>query len=228
MGLTYGFYNAELKNGEMDRTYDAEDFGRLFDGLITDGVFKGFGDSFKVRKQSEKVVTVGTGKAWFNGTWTLLDEPINTTLQGSSMWAVVLEVNKQSRTNKIRFVSFGNSLELVRDDSLRIYQYCLAYVRCSDSGGILSVESHIGQGSENITPWAKGLLGGTGGGGNATLNASVYTTGVKFTGSSGFDLTFKDTNGLSYVNKFKITEQNGKISKITNSTTGRSINVSYE
>ena len=33
MALTYGFYNAELVNGSYDRTYDAEDFGAMFDGL---------------------------------------------------------------------------------------------------------------------------------------------------------------------------------------------------
>ena len=35
MALTYGFYNAELVNGSYDRTYDAEDFGAMFDGLIS-------------------------------------------------------------------------------------------------------------------------------------------------------------------------------------------------
>lgn len=39
MALTYGFYNAELKDGKYDRSYDAEDFGAMFNGIITDGVF---------------------------------------------------------------------------------------------------------------------------------------------------------------------------------------------
>lgn len=233
MALTYGFYNAELKNGEFDRTYDAEDFGRLFDGIISDGVFKGFGDSFKVTKKSNTEITVGTGKAWFNGTWSLLSEPMSlgtkfSNLSNSSTIAVVLEVNKQKRYNRIFSRVFGNSLKLTQDDTTGVYEYCLAYVRVSSSGNILSIESHIGQGTENVTPWAKGLLGGGSSSASATIDASVYTTGVKFTGTSGFDLTFKDTNGLSYVNKFKITEQNGKISKITNNTTGRSITINYE
>ena len=76
MALTYGFYNAELVNGSYDRTYDAEDFGAMFDGLISDGVFPTYGKQFKVTKYAELKVKVNTGKAWLNGTWTILDKAI--------------------------------------------------------------------------------------------------------------------------------------------------------
>lgn len=33
-----------------DRRYNAEDFGRMFDGLITDGIVAGYGDAFSVSK----------------------------------------------------------------------------------------------------------------------------------------------------------------------------------
>ncbi len=229
MALKYGFYNAEYKNGEYDRTYDAEDFGSMFDGLITDGVFKSYGSKFSVTKTGNTSVRVGTGKGWFKGTWTLLDEPLSLSVSSSApLSVIILEVNKQTRTNRIFAQSAGNSVTLTRDTTRDIYQYCLAYVRVS-GGAIFSVESHIGQGSVNVTPWASGLLGGSGGTNmSTTVEASAYTTAIKFKGSSKFDLTFKTEKGLTYVNSFSVTETNGKISKITNNTAGRSIVISYE
>ena len=61
--------------------------------------------------------------------------------------------------------------------------------------------------------------GGTGGG--------YYTTKIAF-GEGGFDLTFADKNGKETVNSFTVTEKNGKITKITNATAGREIEVTYE
>lgn len=61
--------------------------------------------------------------------------------------------------------------------------------------------------------------GGTGGG--------VYTTKIAFK-ESGFDLTFADKDGEETLNEFTIEETNGKITKITNTTAGREIEVTYE
>lgn len=68
MSLTFGFYNSV--NG--DRTYDALDVSRLFDGLIRDGVYGHVGKKFEVKAASGMQITVGTGRAWFQHTWTLL------------------------------------------------------------------------------------------------------------------------------------------------------------
>lgn len=228
MALEYGFYNAELKNGEFDRTYDAEDFGEIFDGMISDGVYKGWGDEFKVTKIGTSSVSIGTGRAWLNGTWNVNKTPITLGLQKTNpIVAITIKVDKIQRMNYITTPVFGNedAVVMTRDEANGIYQYCLAYVRMTN-GVITSIESHIGQGTKNVTPWAKGLLGGSSG--NGKLEASAYTTGIKFKGTSGFDLTFKDSNGLTYVNNFVITESAGKISSITNKSTGRSITISYE
>lgn len=229
MALEYGFYNAELKNGEFDRTYDAEDFGEIFDGIITDGVFKGYGSEFKMTKTGASTISVGTGKAWLNGTWNVLKSPLTLAIPTTSPIVVVmLTVNKKTRYNGFSIKAFGNELavSVTQDEAQGLFQHCLAYVRISN-GAISSIESHIGQGTKNVTPWASGLLGGNAAS-SGKLEASAYTTGIKFKGTSGFDLTFKDSNGLTYVNNFAITESAGKISSITNKTTGRSIAISYE
>lgn len=236
MSFKYGFYNAELVGEVYDRTYDAEDFSCLFDGLISDGVFKTYGDKFKVTKTGNTSVKVGTGKAWLNGTWNVLDQPKSFTVDGSApLSAVVLQVSKSSRTNSLYIKKGGNTISLINDDDTGVYQYCLAYIHVNTSTkAITSIESHIGNGSENVTPWAMGLLGGGSSGSSSEgssstiIDASAYTTGIRFKGATGFELDFKDENGLTYTNKFTITLDNNKIVKITNKTAGRSIAVSYE
>lgn len=82
--LKYGFYDAVNR----DRAYDAEDMGRLFEGIITDGVFAAVGDKFFVSPDDSTAesfgVIVGTGRAWFDGTWTNNDAPIKLPLEYNS------------------------------------------------------------------------------------------------------------------------------------------------
>lgn len=228
MALTYGFYNAKLVNGEYDRTYDAEDFGRLFEGLITDGVFPTYGDKFKVTKESDLKVKINTGKAWLNGTWNILDKPMTISVSAAApLTAIVLQINKKSRHNNIVAIAAGNKITLTNDDGLGLFQYCLAYVKVTN-GSIASIESHVGNGSENVTPLATSLFGGGNQGSTSgSVSAAAYATDIQFT-KNGFDLTFKDEKGLTYVNNYLTTlNKDGSIAVITNKSAGRSITISY-
>jgi hypothetical protein len=105
--LTYGFYNS--LNG--DRKYDAIQLSSIFDGIITDGVFKSIGTSFAVTASTGRVVVVGIGRAWFNHTWTLNDAPFQLTLDASDpilhrIDTVVLQVDTRAanRVNSIYIV----------------------------------------------------------------------------------------------------------------------------
>ncbi len=99
MSFTYGFYNS--LNG--DRKYDAIQFGQLFDGIIKDGVFMSIGEHLNVTAFSGMQIKVGTGRAWFNSTWSyndsslILDVAASSTLLGR-IDMVVLEVNRSSTT----------------------------------------------------------------------------------------------------------------------------------
>lgn len=106
MVLTYGFYNSV--NG--DRTYDAEDFSRFFDGIINDGVIPGVGQEFETTADGTSVI-VGSGRAWFNNTWSYNDAPVSLELPTTSninnrVDYLVLEVDTRSanRENKFIFV----------------------------------------------------------------------------------------------------------------------------
>jgi hypothetical protein len=68
MALNYGFFDAV----DGDRTYSADDMGKLFDGVLSDGVFNSIGNKFRVASagsSNPSTVTIDTGKAWFNHVW---------------------------------------------------------------------------------------------------------------------------------------------------------------
>lgn len=134
MSLTYGFFNSV----DHDRVYDATQFGSIFDGVINDGVFQNIGDLFAVTPNEGMKIFVGTGRAWFNGTWTLNDSNMELTISESHpiytrIDAIVLEVNHSSsvRANTIKIVEGTPSSSPVRptliDDEFQ-HQHPLAYV----------------------------------------------------------------------------------------------------
>lgn len=97
MSLTSGFFNS--KNG--DRKYTAEQFGDLFDGLISDGVFATWGDAFAVTPGSGMTVQVGTGKAWLDHTWVKNDAALSVTIPAASssqrrLDTIVIDVDRRS------------------------------------------------------------------------------------------------------------------------------------
>ena len=134
MSLTYGFYDS--LNG--DRKYSAEQMSEIFNGIITDGVFSNVGDMMAVTAPGGMYVAVGTGRAWFNGTWTYIDTEYPLLLSdppiiNSRIDTVVLEVNKNqaARQNSLKIVvgdTAGSPVpkELTHDDYVN--QYPLAYV----------------------------------------------------------------------------------------------------
>lgn len=149
--FSFGFYNS--KNG--DRKYNATHFGKLFDGVIQDGVFGTVGNIFRVdpTTPSGLTVVVHPGKAWLAHTWNILDSDMILTFNDciasrKRTDAVVLEVNASynaegyyERTNSIKIVEGENTGLGAADQpptliqlwdaaniERRIWQYPLAYV----------------------------------------------------------------------------------------------------
>ena len=139
MGLTYGFYNSV----DGDRRYDADQFSSFLDGIVYDGVYGAYGNCFNViNDETEDLgITVDTGRAWFNHTWTLNDTYYKLTMPESDLLldridAVVIEVNKEDRVNYIKVVQGTPAESPVRptlkgrsgEVTEEIYQYALAYI----------------------------------------------------------------------------------------------------
>lgn len=107
MAVTYGFYNSI----SGDRVYDAMQMSRLFDGIINDGVFMSVGDAMIVVAAGGMNITVGTGRAWFNHTWTINDADLSLVIDSAEpllnrIDSVVLEVNasEETRANSIKII----------------------------------------------------------------------------------------------------------------------------
>lgn len=107
MSVTFGFYNSL----NHDRKYDAIQMSEIFDGIIKDGIFMSIGEYLTVKAGQGMTVNVGSGKAWFNHTWTKndTDYPIkdfDSEVVLNRIDAVVLEVDATDsvRTNTIKFI----------------------------------------------------------------------------------------------------------------------------
>lgn len=132
--LTYGFYNSV--NG--DRTYSAEQLASIFEGMIHDGVFEDIGDKLLVEATTGMDIKVGTGRAWFNQTWTKNDSDIVLTVAAAEVVlnridTVVLEVDAsvEARTNSIKIVKGTpgeNPVAPTLTNTTDVHQYPLANI----------------------------------------------------------------------------------------------------
>jgi hypothetical protein len=134
MSFASGFFNSV----DHDRLYDATDISRLFDGLIRDGIFASIGDCLVVKQSNQMNVTVGTGRAWFNHTWSYNDALYPVTIPPSEILmdridAVVLEINsvESVRANSIKLIKGMPSSTPAKPsltNTKEVHQYPLAYV----------------------------------------------------------------------------------------------------
>lgn len=79
MSLTYGFFDALNE----DRTYDSLDFGKMFDGVINDGVLAGVSGQMKVTAGTGLSVVIAQGKAWYNRRWAINDSAVTLSLDAA-------------------------------------------------------------------------------------------------------------------------------------------------
>lgn len=163
MSITYGFYDSVNR----DRRYNARQLSSIFDGVINDGVFATIGDSMIVKASgSDMTVTVGTGRAWFNHTWTLNDSVLQLSIPDSEysldrIDAVVIDVNLGERTNDIIVVKgtpSSNPLLPVLESNNNRRQYPLCYVRVNAGALHIDQESVTNLVGTSNCPFVTGVL----------------------------------------------------------------------
>lgn len=84
MALTYGFFDAELVQGQYDRVYSAAEFAQYFSLLIKNGVFPDPSTNLQVKASSPTAnmnVNIEAGYGWINGYWAKNDSPYTLTIQ---------------------------------------------------------------------------------------------------------------------------------------------------
>lgn len=165
MAVTYGFYNAI----NHDRLYDAIQMSSIFDGIIRDGIFSTIGDTMIVTAPEDGMyVNVGSGRAWFNHTWTLNDTDYPIEAEQSEVVldridAVILEVNSSAevRANSIKFLKgtpSSNPVKPTLTHNAEVNQYALAYVRIRAGQTTIfqsDIENAVGT---DETPFITGVL----------------------------------------------------------------------
>lgn len=164
MSVTCGFYNS--LNG--DRKYDAVQVSKLFDGLITDGVFASIGTAFVVKAATGQTVNVGIGKAWFNHTWTLNDAILPMEAPDSEVLldridAIVIEVNatESVRMNDIKFVTGNPSSAPVRPTLINegnVHQHPLCYIYRKYGSTQITQADITNMVGTSETPFVTGIL----------------------------------------------------------------------
>ena len=151
MAVTSGFFNSQ----NHDRLYDAEQMSSIFDGIINDGVYEFVGDAFEVTPNAEvnNSVIVGTGRAWFDHTWTVNDAPFEVTLDAPSLVldridAIVIDVDRRDSVRKNSIISVTGTPSndpqppaMLKEE--RHTQYPVAYVTVHPGDGAVIQVSDI-------------------------------------------------------------------------------------
>lgn len=160
MTYTSGFFNSV----NHDRTYDADTFGSMFDGVINDGVFRTWGKGMVVSAVGGMTVAVGTGRAWFNHTWTVVtaDERMNLAAASPSMPridSVVLRVDKSTpvRRNQIYIKqgqASGSPSRPFLANTSTVREYVLADIRVNNGATAIS-QSNITNQIGRDTPFVE-------------------------------------------------------------------------
>lgn len=164
MSFASGFFNSV----DHDRLYDATDISRLFDGLIRDGIFASIGDCLVVKQSNNMNVTVGTGRAWFNHTWSYNDALYPVTIPPSEILmdridAIVLEINsvESVRANSIKLIKgipASTPTKPALTNTKEIHQYPLAYVTVGKEVTSIrqaDIENCVGT---SVCPFVTGIL----------------------------------------------------------------------
>ena len=163
--VSCGFYNGE------NRYYDALQFSSIFDGIVRDGIFLSIGDCFHVTADGESEnVYVGTGKCWFNHTWTENNAVLPVQCPSAHSFsdthridAIVIEIDSRESVsdNFIKVVEGEPSAEPQRPVMKRsegVYQYALCYIyRAGGSTKIAQADITDVRGMDE-TPFLSGIL----------------------------------------------------------------------
>ena len=164
MGVTSGFYNSF----NHDRLYNADQFGSIFDGLISDGVYHNVGQAFAVSPGNGLSVNVGSGRGWFQHTWIyndgVLPVPIDTPPVGGlkRIDTIVIGVNKNQAVRASSIYALAGtaaanpSPRTLSDGTNGLYEYALAFVTVDsavDTISVTKIKQIVGRPEEGGVPY---------------------------------------------------------------------------
>ena len=164
MSLTFGFYNSI--NG--DRTYNASELSKLFEGIINDGIFMSIGDHLVVSPSTGMTILVGTGRAWFNNTWTNNDsklllsiDPAEVVLNRIDIVVLEIDTTPEVRANSIKVIK-GSAASSPSPPSLivsdMVNQYPLAHVYIGSGVTTITQSNITNKIGTSACPFISGIM----------------------------------------------------------------------
>lgn len=165
MSWTSGFFNSV--NG--DRRYNADQMSAIFDGLITNGVYKSVGNKLAVQSNNGMTIQINTGRGWFNGRWVNNASPYLQTLEASDVLlnrycAVCVRIDLTESNRKaepyFKYSEFAtNPIKPTMERSDTVCEYCLAYVYIKAGTSVIT-DANIEDTRSNkeLCGWVTGLI----------------------------------------------------------------------
>jgi len=134
MTVTSGFFDSL----SSDRLYSAAQMGSIFNGIITNGIYSEYLNAFGPVANDTMFVTIGSGRAWFDETWTYNDADVDIEIATAEpaldrIDTIVLEVNRSVsiRANTLKVIEgtpAGSPVPPTLVDTAEIVQYPLVDV----------------------------------------------------------------------------------------------------
>lgn len=165
MAWESGFFNSV--NG--DRLYNAEQMSKVFDGLISDGVYESVGNKLAVEPNSGMTIQIDTGRGWFDKKWVENNTPYTLTLESADVTlnrycAVCIKVDNtdavRSATPYLKYSEFATAAvkpTMTRTDTVK--EYCLAYVYIpANTTTITASLIEDTRGNNDLCGWVTGLI----------------------------------------------------------------------
>ena len=165
MAWTSGFFNSV--NG--DRLYNADQMTKMFEGLITSGVYESVGNKLAVRPNSGMIIQIDTGRGWFSNRWVNNDSAYTLTVDNSDVIlnryvAVVIKVDtNDSVRDVVPYLKYGefatNPEKPTMERSETVNEYCLAYIYVG--AGVSEITASAIEDSradESVCGWVTGLI----------------------------------------------------------------------
>ncbi len=165
MAWTSGFFNSV--NG--DRLYNADQMSRIFEGLITDGVYESVANKLAVQPNSGMTIQIATGRGWFGRHWVNNDSEYKLTVAQSDVIlnryvAVVIKVDDTDAVRDavpyLKYSEFATTPvkpTMTRTETVK--EYCLAYIYIkAGATAITASDIEDTRANESLCGWVTGLI----------------------------------------------------------------------
>ena len=162
---TSGFFNSV--NG--DRLYNADQMSRIFEGLITDGVYESVGNKLAVQPNNGMTIQIATGRGWFDKRWVENDAEYTLTIDDADVTlnryvAVCIKVDSSDAVREaVPYLKYGEyatqPAKPTMERTEKIKEYCLAYVYVkAGTNAITAADIEDTRADESLCGWVTGLI----------------------------------------------------------------------